>query len=156
MTITEADGASTTGLKCVCTYDQANHQHPSAHCAGVPRQYRVGEHGHGALARLSVQAVREAGLSDCRPQEVRYWRMDLSRVRRETEGEIVENINAISREKSIPWLLEELIECDGFRLCYTNTKLTGIVARLPGGRAVPIADLMRNYRVVMPRSIRNN
>ena len=76
----------------------------------------------------------------------------------------MENINAISREKSIPWLHEELIECeialmfsilcDGYRLCYTNTKLTGIVARLPGGRAVPIADLMRAYRVVMPRSMR--
>lgn len=69
-------------------------------------------------------------------------------------AEIVENINTISREKSIPWLHEELIECDGYRLCYTNTKLTGIVARLPGGRAVPIADLMRAYRVVMPRSMR--
>ena len=67
----------------------------------------------------------------------------------------MDNINTISREKSIPWLREELIECDGRLLCYTNTKLTGIVARLPGGRAVPIADLMRDYRVVMPRSIRN-
>ena len=87
---------------------------------------------------------------------MRYRWLDLSGVRRKTEGEIVENINSISREKSIPWLPEELIECDGYRLCYTNTKLTGIVARLPGGRAVPIADLMRNYRVVMPRSMRNN
>ena len=103
-----------------------------------------------------MQALRAAGVSDCRPEEVRYWRLDLSRLRRETEREIVENINSISREKSIPWLPEELIECDGYRLCYTNTKLTGIVARLPGGRAVPIADLMRDYRVVMPRSIRNN
>ena len=67
----------------------------------------------------------------------------------------VDNINTISREKSIPWLPEELIECDGYRLCYTNTKLTGIVARLPGGRAVPIADLMRDYRVFMPRSMRD-
>ena len=80
----------------------------------------------------------------------------MSGVRRQTEREIVENINTISREKSIPWLPEELIECDGYRLCYTNTKLTGIVARLPGGRAVPIADLMRDYRVVMPRSMRNH
>ncbi len=83
-----------------------------------------------------------------------YWRMDLSGVRRKTERKIVDNINAISREKSIPWLHEELIECDGYRLCYTNTKLTGIVARLPGWRSVPIADLMRAYRVVMPRSMR--
>ena len=67
----------------------------------------------------------------------------------------MENINSISREKSIPWLPEELIGCDGYKLCYTHTKLTGIVARLPGGRAVPISDLMRDYRVVMPRSIRN-
>lgn len=66
----------------------------------------------------------------------------------------MEDINAISREKSIPWLPEELIERDGYRLCYTNTKLTGIVALLPGGRSVPIADLMRDYRVIMPRSMR--
>lgn len=66
----------------------------------------------------------------------------------------MDNINARSPEKSIPWLPEELIECDGYRLCYTKTKLTGIVARLPGGRAVPIADLMRDYRVIMPRSMR--
>ena len=146
-----------TGLNCVCTYETTNHnQHPSAHCAGVPRQYGGAEHGACPSARLPVQAVREAGLSDRRPEEMRYWWLDLSRVRRKTEGEIVENINAISREKSIPWLPEELIECDGYRLCYTNTKLTGIVARLPGGRAVPIADLMRDYRVVMPRSMRNN
>ncbi len=146
-----------TGLRCVCTYDKANHhQHPPAHCAGVPRQYGGAEHGIGKAARLSVQALLAAGLSDGRPEEVRYRRLDLSRVCRETKGGIVENINAISREKSIPWLPEELIECDGYSLCYTNTKLTGIVARLPGGRAVPIADLMRDYRVVMPRSIRNN
>ena len=87
---------------------------------------------------------------------MRYRWLDLSGVRRKTEGGIVENINSISREKSIPWLPEELIECDGYRLCYTNTKLTGIVARLPGGRAVPIADLMRDHRVVMPRSMRNS
>ena len=103
-----------------------------------------------------MQALLSAGLSDCRPEEVRYWRMDLSPVRRKTERGIVENINTISRETSTPWMPEELIECDGYKLCYTNTKLTGIVARLPGGRAVPIADLMRDYRVVMPRSIRNN
>ena len=78
----------------------------------------------------------------------------MSGVRRKTEGEIVENINTISREKSSPWLPEEMIECDGYRLCYTTTKLTGVVARLPGWRAVPIADLMRDYRVVMPRSMR--
>ena len=93
-----------------------------------------------------MQAVLEAGLSDSWQTKVRYWRMDLSGVRRKTEWEIVEDINTISREKSIPWLPEELIECDGYRLCYTNTKLTGIVARLPGGRAVPIADLLRDYR----------
>ena len=102
-----------------------------------------------------MQAVRQTCLSDCWPQKVRYRRLDLSGVRRKAKGEIVENINTISREKSIPWLHEELIECDGYRLCYTNTKLTGIVARLPGGRAVPIADLIRDYRVVMPRSMRN-
>ena len=78
----------------------------------------------------------------------------MSRVRRKTEREIVDNINARSPEKSSPWLPEELIECDGYRLCYTNTKLTGIVARLPGGRAVPVADLIRDYRVVMPRAMR--
>jgi len=101
-----------------------------------------------------MQALRATCVSDSRPQEVRYRRLDLSRVRRKSKGEIVENINTISREKSIPWLPEELIECDGYRLCYTNTKLTGIVARLPGGRSVPIADLMRDYRVIMPRSMR--
>jgi len=115
---------------------------------------RYGEHGNCQASCLSVQAVRAAGVSDCRTQEMCYWRLDLSGVRRKSKGEIVENINTISREKSIPWLPEELIECDGYRLCYTNTKLTGIVARLPGWRAVPIADLMRAYRVVMPRSMR--
>ena len=74
----------------------------------------------------------------------------------ENDSKLMENINAASRQPTVPWMPEELIECDGYRLCYTNTKLTGIVARLPGGRAVPIADLMRDYRVVMPRSIRNN
>ena len=103
-----------------------------------------------------MQALRAAGLSDSRPEEMRYGWLDLSPVRRKTERGIVENINTISRETSTPWMPEELIECDGYKLCYTNTKLTGIVARLPGGRAVPIADLMRDYRVVMPRSIRNN
>ena len=68
----------------------------------------------------------------------------------------MDNINARSPEKIIPWLPEEFIECDGHLLCYTNTKVTGIVARLPGGRSVPIADLMRDYRVIMPRSMRNN
>ncbi len=83
-----------------------------------------------------------------------YWRLDLSPVRRKTERGIVENINTISRETSTPWMPEELIECDGYKLCYTHTKLTGIVARLPGGRSVPIADLIRDYRVIMPRSMR--
>ena len=72
---------------------------------------------------------------------MRYRRLDLSGVRRKSKGEIVENINTISREKSIPWLPGELIECDGYKLCYTHTKLTGTVVRLPGGRAVPIAKL---------------
>jgi len=85
---------------------------------------------------------------------MRYRWLDLSVVRRKTEIGIVENINATSRQPTVPWMPEELVECDGFKLCYTNTKLTGIVARLPGGRAVPIADLMRDYRVVMPRSTR--
>ena len=146
-----------TVLNCVCTYEPAIHsRQPSAHCAGVQGQYRFFEHGHGQAACLPVQALREAGLSDRRQEEMRYRWLDLSGVRRKTEGGIVENINATSRQPTVPWMPEELVECDGFKLCYTNTKLTGIVARLPGGRAVPIADLMRDYRVVMPRSVRNN
>ncbi len=68
-----------TVLNCVCTYEPAIHsRQPSAHCADVPRQHRLGEYGNGQAARLSVQAVREAGLSDRWTEEVRYWWLDLS------------------------------------------------------------------------------
>jgi hypothetical protein len=43
-----------------------------------------------ATVRLHVyqmQALRATGVSDSRPQEVRYRRLDLSRVRRKSKGE---------------------------------------------------------------------
>ena len=68
-----------TGLNCAYTYEPAiNSRQPSAHIADVPGQYRSAEHGHGEASRLSVQALREAGLSDSWPAKVRYWWLDLS------------------------------------------------------------------------------
>lgn len=79
---TATDLASMTDRSFVCTYEQAiDSRQPSAYLANVQGQYRVAEHGHGPTARLSVQAVLEAGLSDSWQTKVRYWRMDLSCVR---------------------------------------------------------------------------
>jgi len=68
----------------------------------------------------------------------------------------MEDMHTTSRETRVPWLQEEFIVANGFNLVYTTTKLDGIVAKLPGRRSVPITELMRDYSVQMPHSIRKN